>query len=350
MSNERIKYHINKHGVPALCTRNIESCDFGGASAHFPTYELAKEYADKIFESVRGNVVLQATESAQKIRSYYLSASAINEFYKNRKIANIADFDLIIISWLTMDSINENMKYNKVGKVNFTYGDIVRMMEEELRVKTGKTLNLKKYINFKPLETWERQMKEQHQLYENTVLLSKELGFNSMEPICLPMKSRKRLEKDGFIRNAENINEVVYQVKPSISQFGDIISYNHSTNKVSKEFDIYEIAGVIEGKTLYETCYVNNKRLFEEAWNERDDLKSLNYDLALERYKQRLFFKGIEGLDVPKALIRMSPMIAKEVSEFVGRYRAIMGAIGEILGDENVPSAIEEDEDDWIIE
>lgn len=346
-----VKFHINKHGVPATCNSPIDMCMYGDSSTHFPTYELAKEYADKIFESVKGNIVIETTHESQKIRSYYLSATAINEFHKNKKIAELQDFDLIIISWLTMQSVNEGMKLNEVCGVKFTYGDIVRIMESEIKFKTGQLLSLHKYLNPLIGGDWEKQMKVQKELYENTENLTKKLNLDSMTPIFLPMDARKRLQKDGFMRNAENVNEVVYQVLPKISQFGDIICYNHSTEKISKEFDIYEVAGVVEGISLHETCYVSNKKNFEKAWERREDLKGMNYDEALEKYKRKLFFKGVEGLDVPKAIIKMSPIVAKELAAFVERYRAIMGAIGDIIGDTEIPGPLLfEDEDDWIIE
>lgn len=343
------KFHINKHGVPAACHYPIDLCQYGDKSTHFETYEEAKEYSEKVLESVKGNVVLEQKHPSQKIRSYYFSSTAINEFYKNKKVANIPDFDLVIISWLTMDKRVEDMKENKVCGVSFTYGDITRMMEEELKLKTGKNLNVEKFLEVYKKNMIEEQMKVQKNLYENTALLSKELKLDSMEIIYLPMKARKLLEKDGFMSNAENVNEVIYKVSPEVSKFGNIVSYNHSTNKVSKEYDAYEIAGVLEGKTLYELCYISNRKIFEEAWNKKGGSKTLTFETALEKYKEKLFFKGLEGLDVPRALIRMSPLVAKNISEFVVRYRAIMGAIGEILGDENVLKNFDEEED-WIIE
>lgn len=44
------KFHINKHGVPALCKAKSGNCPLGGAEQHFNSQEEAQAYADKINE------------------------------------------------------------------------------------------------------------------------------------------------------------------------------------------------------------------------------------------------------------------------------------------------------------
>lgn len=44
------KYHINKHGVPAVCRAKNGNCPLGGDESHFNTQEEAQEHADKINE------------------------------------------------------------------------------------------------------------------------------------------------------------------------------------------------------------------------------------------------------------------------------------------------------------
>lgn len=357
------KFHISKHGVPASCNSPIKLCPYGDERAHFKTYEKAKAHADRINEAVKGNgnVKLATENAAQKIRSYYTSGTAINQFPLNKKIADLEDFDLVVVSWLTISGVRENMRLNKIGIAEFTYGDIVRILEEELKLRGVyiKGLELeKKYYNPSSFGVLEDQMKAQMYLYKDSLNnLAEELGHEKMEIISLPMIARKRLVQDGYLDNAENMNEVVYRVYPKISQFGDIIVYNHNSKTESKEFDVYEIAGVIEGKTLFELCYSRNlDSRFKEMWDSKIfDSKKINYNEARERYKKEQFFKGLEGTDIPKAFMRMSPIVAQEISGFVSTHRTIMMAIGNIisangLDRETMPDKLQEEDDDWIIE
>lgn len=353
------RFHINKHGIPASCNSPIGTCSYGDEKHHFDTYEEAKKHIDLINEAIKGNIAPPVESEAQKIRSYYISGTAINEFPLNRRIANVTDFDLIIISWLAINEVKEGMKDNRIGIAKFTYGDIVRILEEELKLrheyKDGLQLEYK-YYNPIPFPFWEEQMKAQRNLYKDSVEnLSEELGLERMEIISLPMSARKRLVYDGYMTNAENLNEVIYRVVPKISQFGDIIVYNHSTEKVSKEFDVYEIAGVVEGKTLHDLCYDKNlDDKFKEIWDASEIESSISFEEAKERYKREQFFKGLEGTAIPKAFVRMSPVVAKEIAGFVSTHRTIMMAIGDIMHERGLedmfPTGLENDDDDWTID
>lgn len=355
-------FHINKHGVPAICNSSIDECSYGDSSHHFETYEEAKIHIDQVGEAVKGNITFSIDSPAQKIRSYYSSGTAINEFPFNKKMADLIDFDLIIISWLAAREVKKGMENNNIGTAEFTYGDIVRVMEEELKLREEYKDGLKlgnKYYNPIPFRHWEQQMKEQRRLYRDSVeKLSDELGFDSMSIISLPMSARRRLVEDKYLRSAENMNEVIYKVTPEVSQFGDIISYNHSTGDVSREFDVHEIAGVVEGKTLHDLCYEKGiESKFEELWktSEFNSNKDINYEEARDRYKREQFFKGLEGTDIPRAFMRMSPIVAKEIGGFVSTHRTIMMAIGDIMNrggvnEETLPAALSEEEEEWIIE
>lgn len=353
------KFHINKHGIPAVCNYPIAICPFGDESKHFESYEDAEEYINLLNKAVKGETDLIAKHPSQKIRSYYTSIEAINEFIPNRKVAEIEDFELIIISWLAKGDVKENMKHNQISEAKFTYGDIVRVIEEELklqyRYKDG--LNLEdKYYNPVPFPLWEEGMRAQRNLYRDmSDNLAKELNFEKMSIIYLPMSARLRLEQDGFMSNAENLHEVIYHVEPAISQFGDIISYNHTTGNISKEFDIYEIAGVMEGKTLYDLCYDENiESKFNKIWNSSSiDKDEIDYKAAIDRYKDNQLFKGLEGPAIPRAFVRMSPIVAKEISEFMSTYRAIIIAIGDIIDESGVKKEIfspKLEDEDWIID
>ena len=353
------RFHINKHGVPAVCNSPSGICSYGGKDCHFNTYEETRIHIDKINESVNGNIMIPIESPAQKIRSYYLSGTAVNEFPLNKKIADLIDFDLVIISWLTMKEIKDGMKNNRIGLARFTYGDIVRVLEEELKLKDEYKEGLKlenKYYNPVPFEYWEEQMRAQRNLYNSSLdSLSEKLGFESMKIISLPMEARRKLVRDGYLSSAENLNEVIYKVVPKVSQFGDIIAYNHTTDQSSKEFDVYEIAGVVEGKSLHDLCYDKNiDSRFKELWDSKEfDSKGIDYESARKRYKKEQLFKGLEGTDIPRAFMRMSPIVAKEIAGFVATHRTIMMAIGKIMNEKGLedmfPTILDED-DGWVIE
>lgn len=44
------KYHINKHGVPAVCRARSGNCPLGGDEQHFNSEQEAQEYANKVNE------------------------------------------------------------------------------------------------------------------------------------------------------------------------------------------------------------------------------------------------------------------------------------------------------------
>lgn len=352
------RFHINKHGVPSSCNYPIGTCSYGDEKSHFKTYEEAKRHIDLINEAVKGNITPPIENEAQKIRSYYISGTAINEFPLNRRIADVVDFDLIVVSWLAIKEVKEGMKHNRIGAARFTYGDIVRILEGELKLqeeyKDGLQLE-QRYYNPIPFGFWEEQMKAQRNLYKDSLeSLSDELGFEKMEIINLPMSARRLLVQDGYLTNAENLNEVVYRVVPKISQFGDIISYNHNKKSMSKEFDVYEIAGVVEGKSLHDLCYDENlDDKFRKIWEASEIKSSISFEEAKERYKKEQFFKGLHGTDIPRAFIKMSPIVAMEIANFVSTHRTIMMAIGDIMNerglDEMFPTGLEED-DNWTID
>ena len=353
-----IKFHINKYGVPAICNSPMVSCPYG-SERHFKTYEDAKVYADLLSEEIKTGIPLDKNDPAKKIKSYYNSFTAINEFPINRKIADLESFEFIIVSWLAKRTVESEMRYNRIGSANFTYGDIVRILNEEIKGRFGEGLNLEKYYNPIPHEFWEDSMVDQRNLYgETTHTLAGKLGFKSMEIISLPMSARRRLSYDGFLLNPQDIHEVIYRVYPAVSWAGNIVAYNHNTNEMSNEFDVFEIAGVVEGYTLHNLCYSEKiEDEFESVWEKirQKGYNDVNYEHAMKRYKEQHFFKGIEGTDIPKIFIRMSPVVAQEIAKFVKNYNAIMFAVEDILSEQGV-SGIEyefdneEDDGDWIIE
>ena len=48
------KFHINKHGVPALCKAKPGNCPLGGDETHFGSREEAQEAINKINEEKHG--------------------------------------------------------------------------------------------------------------------------------------------------------------------------------------------------------------------------------------------------------------------------------------------------------
>ena len=48
------KFHINKHGVPAVCKATKGNCPYGGSDTHFDTLGDAQAHADKVNEANHG--------------------------------------------------------------------------------------------------------------------------------------------------------------------------------------------------------------------------------------------------------------------------------------------------------
>lgn len=67
------RYHINKHGVPAICRAKPGNCPLGGDESHFSSQEEAQEHADKINSQEHG-VLPGMNEYSQKEESKRIAA------------------------------------------------------------------------------------------------------------------------------------------------------------------------------------------------------------------------------------------------------------------------------------
>ena len=161
------------------------------------------------------------------------------------------------------------------------------------------------------------------------------LGYESMSMKHLPMKARKRLQYDGFLDNAEDPANVIYEAKSYGSDERKLVVYNHRTGKTNREFDTYELAGVVEGYSLNDFANnVNTESQFDERW---DNLKidsrfPYDYDTQYDIYKKTQFLNGVSGLDVPRAFAKSSPIAAQKIKEFTHTHRALSGVINNMLG------------------
>lgn len=348
-----LKFHVNQHGIPTVCNSLLTDCEFD-VDLHFKSYEDALSYIERREEEFKRKTPNDEDQLIKRIQGYYDSLSAVNEFPLNREVAKIDDFELIMESWLAKDSIKKDMKRNVIYNIEFTYGDIVRVLSEEMKVMYASKINLEKYYNPIVYDYWEDWMKTQSQKYNDTSKFKKNFQFENVEMIHIPMSARKCLEKDGFIKNSRNIHEVLYKITPSSSKHKNIISFNHSTNEFGEAFDIYELAGAVEGKTLYDLCYHKIEQEFYSMW-ETSSLANSNIDYTniVDRYKSKQFYRGLEGADIPKAFVKMSPIVAKGIAEYIKSYRILMFSISEILieiGAVEKYSLEDEDDGSWFIE
>lgn len=349
-------FHINKYGIPTVCTYKVNTCPYGDEAAHFPTYEAAQTHL-KMRKVEMSDKTKRVIDSPIKmIDSYYQSETALNEFPLNKKIVESVDFDLIMISWISLNEVREKMKLNQIGKAQYTYGDIIRILEQEIlegkdykkglhlkeRYLEGKKDFIIKHTYYDPCEVWDSLIDKQKAIYGgNTTLLAKQLGYDFINIQYLPKHARRLLEKDGYLNDASDIAEVIYKVYPPVSIWGNLVSYNHFTKEVGKEFDVYELVGAIEGKTLYDFTYSKSVDIeFDELWEqgmwENNQNFSKEYKTQKEVFRASKFMKGLEGPDIPKAFVKMSPIAAKEIAEFVKVYRSIMKEVGNIMGEKGI--------------
>lgn len=352
-------FHIDKYGVPSACTSPAR-CPYR-ENGHFKTYEDAKERADQIYnEFKRGSP--DDKNPIKKIRSYYSDYSAVTEFPINKKIAYMSDFELIIISWMERAKVKEQMKKNMIAGVKFTPGEIVRIVNAEMKKKINRHIDLEEYYNI-PKNKWSKETHRQFSQFKNKEKeLAKKLNLEKVTMICLPMYARENLAKYGFISTPDNLNEVVYKVSPigELSEQSELISYNHSMNKITSCFSVFEVVGAVEDVSLYSLTYsesINKK--FIKIWQEKElEGKGFSYEAGLNKFAEAHLFKTIQGTDIPKAFAKMSPPVAKELMEYFTTYRSIMLVMRDKLKDANLDFYSKyvsfnnniEDEGEWMID
>lgn len=349
-------FHINKYGVPSACTSPMK-CPYR-KNGHFSTYDEAKEEAESLYSEFKKGIP-SSEDLVKNIRSYYLDYSAVTEFPINKKVIYEKDFDFIIISWIEKESVKLEMKRNMIAGVKFTPGEIIRVLNEELYLKTKSKINLDNYYDI-PEKKWDKETYAQiHKFKASETNLAKSLNLESLSILCLPMEARKVLSENGFISTPENINEVVYKVYQN-NKVKEIITYNHSINKITSTFSIFEIVGAMENVSLYSLTYSENmRRRFLKLW-EGNNLKEkgFSYEEGLNKFINAHLFKDLQGTDVPKAFIKKSPIVAKEISGFFRKYKNIMLVMREKLIEENLEFYNQyvifdeniEDDGEWMIE
>lgn len=137
------KYHINKHGVPAICKAKNGNCPLGGEENHFDSQQEAQAHADKVNEESHGllpNVVSEQTPEQEKIEE------EMNEEFYN-KLTEHSDY------------------YANDGSTDVPYGadtDPIEFANEyfQARIKKeydGEDINLRKYDNS---DVWVEEIEE----------------------------------------------------------------------------------------------------------------------------------------------------------------------------------------------
>lgn len=370
-----VRYHINKHGVPAVCSATVKACPLG---AHFATFEEAEAYANIELSKHYGTLGAPITVEVRKmhdddvpegfnrysisinskpeefVSNYYQSPEAIAFFEQNRQVVLEEDFDLMMISWATNKEIVEDMKNNKIGDAKYTYGDIIRVLEQEVidEYKIDGSLGIEErylegrddigstHYNYIDEEFWEEQMAIQKIRYGHLdKKIANKLGYKEAKIFYLPMEARIRLEQDGYLSNANDLSDVVYKVCPPETEDKNLVAYNHNNGRIYKEFDAYQVAGVVEGHTLNDyTNEINTEREFEDLWNSEDftpdESVEDDYDSQYEAYRQNKFMRGISRLEVPRAFAKFSPIASKEIRGFTDTHKSIARVIGSILGED----------------
>lgn len=352
-------FHIDRYGLPTLC-KSPSNCIYN-ERGHFNSYKKANKEAERLKKEFEDGYSTDKNV-AKSLKSYYLDYFAVSEFLYNKQISSVEDFDLIIISWMERKHIKEQMMKNQIGRAKFTPGEVIKVIEQEMIRKKGKSLELEKtHLEPIPKDKWEPEMIRQFSHYNDKRNdLALKLGYDSLEIISLPMYARENLEKEGLLSTAANMNEVIYRVTPQYSYKGDIIAYNHSIGKETSVFDIYEIAGAIEEITLYDVTYAENPNsIFRRIWESTPpEERPSSYEQALERFISSQFFKGIQGVDVPRAFVNHSPLVAQEVRNYFINYRRIMLVMKDKLSESNLDHYSKNvlfydkqktDDEEWII-
>lgn len=345
-------YHINTYGVPAVCHSPVGRCPLGGTEVHFTSYEETEEFIEKLREEKEGLVNPVNLSSEKLVKNYFESDVALNEFHANKQVSTALDFDLMMISWASLSHVQEDMKKNMIGDAQYTYGEIIRILEKEIinerdyenglyireRYLLGKKDFPIQYSYYRAEEVWENQMELQKEQYDPPLPQFRQaLGYSHMEVMYLPMEARKRLETDGFITDAEDLTIVLYRINPP-DGINEIIAYSHSETKLLSSFDFYEFAGVVEGKTLYDFTHSRSADVeFDELWESgrwpHDNQYPYEYKIQREIYKSTKFMRGIEGPDIPRAFVRFSPIASSEIARFVRTHQTLMIAVSKMVGD-----------------
>jgi len=83
------KYHINKHGVPAICKAKDGNCPLGGEGEHFDTFKEAQEQADKTNKKEYGvlSVIIGGKDDKSEPSSEKVSPFGVDDSFKTQEEA-----------------------------------------------------------------------------------------------------------------------------------------------------------------------------------------------------------------------------------------------------------------------
>ena len=165
--------------------------------------------------------------------------------------------------------------------------------------------------------------------------VAKRLGIDNVDMYYLPMEARERLQRDGYLCNAQDLSNVIYKSEET----GNLITYNHKNGRVYKEFDSYEVAGVVEGHTINDYANkLNTQKDFDSNWEnhkEENNLTDDDYEEEFEKYRDKQFMRGISRLEVPRAFAKFSPLAAQEIKDFTNTHKSIARVIDRLMGNES---------------
>ena len=91
------KFHINKHGVPAVCKAAKGNCPLGGSDTHFDSLGEAQDYADKVNEASHGLLPSMGDTIKISPQDYETRTHIIDRPYE--LIDYVSDEDVRIYRW-----------------------------------------------------------------------------------------------------------------------------------------------------------------------------------------------------------------------------------------------------------
>lgn len=215
-----VKYHINKHGVPARCYAEDGNCPLGGANSHFTSHKEAQAFIDKENKSIHGLLPQIDKQSlAESIEKLKLNSndrtSKLPTVINYNPEAN-ARFTVYDIEWakeqgLSIDSVREILAKKRIviTDLDFTAEEqrhsLVCHFRHEASKRTGNIvgfLNSDKNSSYYKTKVFSRDKLEGSfdEIYGYQALLS-EVGWhkNSSQGVASEKTTlNKMMDKEGL--------------------------------------------------------------------------------------------------------------------------------------------------------
>lgn len=185
-----MKFHINKHGVPAPCKAKVGNCPLGGDELHFDNIEEAQRIADKLAESEHGILPRIIVEDCAETPEANFRLLEENKFGISKewhdKFLSHDDFDefaMINASDVIRDKLFEN-KDNIYEKTMNLWKDIhyenslssLRKLDEQEAVDI-----VRENMNLSHITGWFREYNSNYKpKIENSIMTNPELRNASL--------------------------------------------------------------------------------------------------------------------------------------------------------------------------